>query len=142
MKYYIATSTTRSDIHNRIRDDLKKFGHEIAYDWTTHGSVRETSPARLREVAHAEFQGILDSDFVLILLPGGKGTHAELGYSIASKKQVFVHSEDPASFELGPQVCAFYHHADVIRLTCPIANLAQKVQSLIGPSNALELSVL
>lgn len=131
MKYYIATSTTRALFHNLVRDQLNKFGHEITYDWTTHGSVRETSPARLQEVAHAELQGILDSDFIVVLLPGGKGTHVELGFSIASKKTVFIHSEDPSVFELGPQVCAFYHHADVTRFSTLIENVAQTVQSLL-----------
>lgn len=131
MKYYIATSIARAPFHNLVRDTLKKFGHEITYDWTTHGSVKETTQARLREVAHAEFQGILNSDFILVLLPGGKGTHAELGFSIASKKQVFIHSEDPMTFEIGPQACAFYHHSDVTRFSGSIESVAQTVQSLI-----------
>ena len=128
MKYYIATSTTRSPSHNLVRDQLKNFGHEITYDWTTHGSVRETSQARLKEVAHAEFQGILEADFVLVLLPGGKGTHVELGFSVASKRRVFIHSEDPAVFETGPEVCAFYHHSEVTRLSGPIELVAQLLQ--------------
>lgn len=134
MKYYIATSTTRAFAHNVVRDGLKKLGHEITYDWTTHGSVRLTSLARLREVAHAELQGILDSDFVVILLPGGKGTHVELGFSIASKKRVLIHSEDPALFELGPEACAFYHHADVIQFSGSIDQAAETVHSLIIPA--------
>lgn len=127
MKYYIATSTARMPFHNLVRDGLKQFGHEITYDWTAHGSVRETNQTRLQEVAHAEFQAILDADFVLILLPGGKGTHAELGFSIASKKKVFIHCEDPAVFEPGPEVCAFYHHASVIRLTGPTETVVQQL---------------
>lgn len=134
MKYYIATSTTRAAFHNKVRDELKRFGHEITYDWTVHGSVRETSKARLQEVAHLEFEGILRADFVVVLLPGGKGTHAELGFSLAGKKQVFIHSEDPMAFELGPQVCAFYHHRDVQRLQGPIENVAQLVHAhLLAP---------
>lgn len=134
MKYYIATSTERMSLHNLVRDDLKKLDYEITYDWTTHGSVRHTSKARLQEVAHLECQGILAADFVLVLLPGGKGTHVELGLSIASKKKVFIHSEDPMMFEMGTQVCAFYHHADVVRLCCPIADVAKTLQSLLEES--------
>ncbi|MFI5334478.1 MAG: nucleoside 2-deoxyribosyltransferase [Chlamydiales bacterium] len=132
MKYYIATSTSRTSSHNAVRDLLKLLGHEITYDWTVHGSVRETSKARLQEVAHAEFEGILRADFVVVLLPGGKGTHAELGFSLASKKQVFIHSEDPMAFELGPEVCAFYHHRDAVRLLGPITDLAHTVHSLLA----------
>jgi len=130
MKYYIATSIERAPLHNIVRDGLQKLGHEIAYDWTTHGSVKHTSTARLAEVAHFESQGILASDFVLVLLPGGKGTHVELGLSIASGKMVYLHSEDPNLFEIGPQVCAFYHHPRVIRFSCPIEQAAATLQSL------------
>ncbi len=130
MKYYIATSIERAPLHNLVRDDLQKLGYEITYDWTTHGSVKHTSKVRLQEVAHLESQGVLISDFVLILLPGGKGTHVELGLAIASKKKVFIHSEDPMVFEIGPQVCAFYHHPSAVRLSCPIAQTAKTLQAL------------
>lgn len=132
MKYYIATSTSRMPFHNTVRGHLKQLGHEITYDWTTHGSVRHTSLSRLQEVAQLEFQGILDADFVLVLLPGGKGTHAELGFSIASRKKVFIHSEDPKTFEIGPEICAFYHHAEVVRLSCPIELVAKTIQASLA----------
>ena len=70
----------------------------------------------------------MESDFVLVLLPGGKGTHAELGFALGCKKRVFIHSEDPMAFEVGPQTCAFYHHADVVQLSCPIAEVASSLQ--------------
>lgn len=108
-----------------VRDDLQKMGYQITYDWTSHGSVRHTSASRLQEVAILEIQGILSADFVLVLLPGGKGTHVELGLSLASGKKIFIHCEDPNMFEVGPQVCAFYHAPGIIRLTCPISEIAK-----------------
>lgn len=134
VKYYIATSTSRAPFHHIIRDRLGELGHEITHDWTSHGSVRETTQARLQQVAEADLQGILDADFVLVLLPGGKGTHTELGFSIGSKKWVFVHSEDPKMFEPGPEVCAFYHHPAVIRFSCPIEQVAETIQSMLAAS--------
>ena len=110
MKYYIATSISRMQAHNQVRDALTTLQHEISYDWTLHGSVKSVSKERLREVAILELNGISESDFIIVLLPGGKGTHSELGFSIARGKKIFLHSEDPALFELGPQACAFYHH--------------------------------
>lgn len=136
MKYYIATSTERVPAHNKVRDELQKRGYQITYDWTSHGSVRHTSTSRLKEVAELEMQGILSADFVLVLLPGGKGTHVELGLSLASGKKTFVHSEDPSMFEIGPQVCAFYHAPEIVRLTCPI----QEVASLLSSSIRLAMS--
>ena len=79
MNYYIATSLSRMTAHNVVRDALKKCGHEISYDWTLHGSVKSVSKERLREVAELELDGISKADFVVVLLPGGNGTHLELG---------------------------------------------------------------
>lgn len=118
--------------HNLARDALKILGHEISYDWTLHGSVKSVSIERLREVSVNELKGLSEADFVVVLLPGGNGTHLELGFAIASGKRVFLHSEDPALFELGPQTNAFYHHPDVIRLSCPLADVATLIHSLLA----------
>ena len=116
MKFYIATSLSRMAAHQTVRDNLKRFGHEISYDWTLHPSVKSVSKERLREVASLDLNGVSEADFVVVLLPGGHGTHLELGFAIAKEKKVFLHSEDPIIFELGPQTNVFYHHADIIRL--------------------------
>lgn len=132
MKYYIATSLSRFAAHHIVRDALENEGHEISYDWTSHGSVKSTSKERLREVATHELEGVSQSDFVVVLLPGGHGTHLELGFALAKGLKVFLHSEDPSLFELGPQTNAFYHHPDVIRLCCPLSEVAVQVQSLLA----------
>lgn len=138
MKYYIATSLLRADAHHIVRDALQNLGHELSYDWTSHGSVKSVSKERLREVATLELGGIAKSDFVVVLLPGGHGTHLELGFALAKGKKVFLHTEDPLLFELGPQTNAFYHHPDLIRIHCPLADVAQIVHAMLEePANLL-----
>jgi nucleoside 2-deoxyribosyltransferase len=132
MKYYIATSLSRTQAHHKVRDALERLGHEISYDWTLHGSVKSVSKERLGEVAVLELEGVSEADFVVILLPGGGGTHLELGFAIAKGKKVFLHSEDPLLFELGPQTNAFYHHPHVTRLICPLADVGETVHSLLA----------
>lgn len=132
MKYYIATSLSRMDSHNQVRDALESFGHEIAYDWTTHGSMKLVSKERLCEVAVLELEGIAETDFVVGLLPGGNGTHLEFGFALAKGKRIFLHSEDPSLFELGPQTNGFYHHPEVTRLTCPLAEVAAEVHTALA----------
>lgn len=129
MKYYIATSTARCPAHNRLRDLLNELGHEITYDWTTHGSVRETTTERLAQVARAELEAIREADFVVVLLPGGKGTHTELGFSLAAQKKVFLHSEELTLFSPGPEVCAFYYAPEVTRFSGALEELAQRVDA-------------
>lgn len=131
MKFYIATSLSRAPAHNIVRDILKKCGHEISYDWTLHGSVKSVSKERLREVALLELDGVSEADFIMVLLPGGSGTHLELGFSIARGKRIFLHTEDPLTFELGPQTNAFYHHPDITHLHCPLAEVGMIVHSLL-----------
>ena len=106
-------------------------GHEISYDWTLHGSVKSVSKERLREVAELELVGVSEADFVIVLLPGGNGTHLELGFALATGKRVFLHSEDSLVFELGPQTNAFYHHPDITCLHCPLADVGAIVHSLL-----------
>ena len=136
MKYYIATSLSRAKAHNEVRDALKIIGHDLSYDWSVHGSVKTVSKERLREVAALELEGVSEADFVVVLLPGGNGTHLELGFAIAKGKRVFLHSEDPLAFELGSQTNAFYFHPDVIRILCPIKDVGATVHSLL-PSLAM-----
>lgn len=110
-KFYIATGLQNVANHNIVRDRLLSLGHEITYDWTTHGNVKNTSLERLREVAHFMFDlGIKAADYVVVILPGGKGTHTELGASLALNKKVFVYSEDEEVFLPTNKTCGFYHH--------------------------------
>lgn len=139
MKYYIATTLSRAPQHNVVRDELGKLGYELTYDWTTHGSVKHVSTERLQEVAENERRGILAADFVVVLLPGGKGTHVELGLSIASRKRVFIHSEDPKVFEVGPEVCAFYHYPEVVRIVCPIFEASRLLCGFLEESLPLKV---
>jgi len=131
MKYYIATSLSNWKSHNKVRDALGLFEHKLTYDWTFHGSVKSVSKERLQEVAVRELEGVLEADFLIVLLPGGHGTHLELGFAMARQKKIFLHSEDPQLFELGPQTNAFYHHPHITRLSCSLSDLAAHVNSAL-----------
>ncbi len=131
MKFYIATSTARARFHNVVRNRLTELGHEITCDWTSHGSIRETGVAKMREVAQTMSKGVELADFIVVLLPGGKGTHTELGMSLGKDKRVFIHSEDPTAFESNPEACAFYHRSDVVQLTGPLEQVADAVHALL-----------
>ncbi|TXG75769.1 hypothetical protein E6Q11_06740 [Candidatus Dojkabacteria bacterium] len=118
--FYIATSLSRAHDHNRLRDALVSCGHRITYDWTMHGSVKTSTVQRLAEVAHNETAGLLSAEIVIVLLPGGYGTHAELGMAIASEKKTILHSTNEGIFKAGEKTCAFYHHRHVSQLICPL----------------------
>ncbi len=125
MNYYIATRLDRAADHNRLRDLLNARGHAITYDWTHHGSVQKDKPERIREVALAETSGVLRADVVVVLLPGGRGTHTELGMALASGKSVIVQA-DPVHgfFAADERTCAFYHH--------PLVRRAERIEDVVA----------
>lgn len=125
MKYYIATSIKRAKEHNLIRDALNEFGHKITYDWTIHGSVKNTSLKRLKEVGEDMIDAIKYADFIVVLLPGGKGTHTELGAAISNNKLIFLHTLDPDLIQLGEKTCAFYYHRLIKQINCSLEKGAE-----------------
>lgn len=127
MRYYIATRIEKAKDHNYVRDRLAEYGWELTYDWTTHGSVKSTTVGKLKSVAQAEVEGVLEAQVVLALLPGGFGTHTELGLAIASNKITIAHSVDKTLFEANESTCAFYHHDNVHQLVCPLDNIASLI---------------
>jgi nucleoside 2-deoxyribosyltransferase len=106
--FYIATRLENHAQHNRVRDELHARGYKITYDWTTHGPAWPQGMAYVREVMRQERKGVLDADFVVVLLPGGKGTHVELGIAIAKQIPVFLVTEDLSFLECLKGFCGFY----------------------------------
>lgn len=132
MKYYIATRLDQIEKHNHIRDLLTQKGHEITYDWTAHGNQKHTSSERLNEIAHLELEGIAQADFVIVLLPGGKGTHTELGLSVGLKKPTLIHSETNTPFSLGEETCAFYYLSQVEQLCCTLDDIEKGLEHFLN----------
>lgn len=139
MNIYIATSLKRAVEHNFVRDALAKHGHRVSYDWTAHGSVQDEGPDRIREVAHDEMAGVQSARAVIVLLPGGRGTHAELGAALALDLPVLLHAETPETLLKDGKSCAFYSHRKVQHFYGPLDEAiealtaaANKIQSEIG----------
>lgn len=134
MRYYIATGLERYAAHNEVRDELKRDGWTCTYDWTDHGSVKDCGRARIRQVAVNETKGVLDADVVIVLLPGGRGTHAELGMALAAGKPVILHSETGDEFRDGSPTCAFYWHPLCRRVVCRVEFLGTRITADGGVS--------
>jgi hypothetical protein len=66
----------------------------------------------LRDIGQKERDALLNADVVVILLPGGKGTHVEMGIAIGQAKRIILHSPDDAinNFET---TSTFYHLPEV-----------------------------
>lgn len=142
LKFYIATSLENVVGHHAIRNVLLERGLILTYDWTTHGTAWPRGSAYVRNVIRAEQAGVRDADFVIVLLPGGKGTHVELGMALALNKPVLLVGDpadkDPLSFLRceGP-FCGFWisdgvsHYVDAQELlTCYWCNPVAKVSKV------------
>jgi hypothetical protein len=119
MKFYVATALENVEEQKRVVTALLALGHECSYDWSVHGSVQRDGPERIREVAVNELRGVLDADLVVVLLPGGRGTHTELGFALAcselvTTKKKYIILVGPGEDASG-RLAAFYLHPRVDR---------------------------
>ncbi len=115
MRFYIATRLENHAEHNRLRDALAALGHKITYDWTRHGAVWRRGMEVIEEVAKSEARGVLEADEVIVLWPGGRGTHVEMGIAIGAGIPISFVSDVAEHHAASPETCAFYHHPTVRR---------------------------
>lgn len=111
MKVYLASGLENAPRVRQLRDALAHAGISLSYDWTTHGSVQDQGPARIAEVAALEMRGVFDADLVCALLPGGRGTHTELGMAIGAGKPVLIFGERRG---VDGNECCFYYAPNVL----------------------------
>lgn len=133
MRFYVASGLENRERAQDIIQFLAKHGHMPTYDWTTHGDVRGEGVDRLMAVASNEVSAVRDAELVIVMLPGGQGTHTELGIALATRanKRVLLWSATGEEFEDGQKTCVFYHHLAVERLACPYEELVERLQKTL-----------
>lgn len=80
---YVASTLDNAGEARMVAEALEQDGWVITYPWWTHGSVQAEGDERIREVAELELAGVLMADLVVLVLPGGRGTHVEIGAALA-----------------------------------------------------------
>lgn len=115
MKIYIASSVNNKDIVMKWIEQISREPDlEITYNWATHGKISD--PKEQREVSIKEVIGVQQADLLLVLLPGGWGTHVEMGIALGLNKPVFLVSlNDKAEdyMDLDNKTCTFHEHPNV-----------------------------
>ncbi|TQR18700.1 hypothetical protein [Psychrobacillus vulpis] len=71
-------------------------------------------------------EAIEDADYVIIILPGGKGSHIELGMAIALKKQIFLYSPHGEALDM-ETTSTFYHLSEVKICTGSVEELLSTI---------------
>lgn len=130
MKIYIGTKLENHTAHRAVHRIINSMGHELTYDWTLHGPVWTEGLPRIREIARAEAEGVKAADLCVILWPGGRGTHVELGIALGAGVPVILLSEVPGHHAAAPETCAFYHHPGVIARVWGFLELRDQIRKL------------
>lgn len=131
MRFYIATGLENALRAKELSVVLSRNGHELTYDWMAQGDVKMQGKERLAEIAFNEVRAVRDAELVVALLPGGKGTHTEIGVAIASRsnKRILIWSENGEHFRDEDKCCALYFHPAVERIVCTFDDLIKKLDA-------------
>jgi nucleoside 2-deoxyribosyltransferase len=104
-RFYFSTRIDRSAEAAELLEALESHGWQRTYVW----SDKKLSSDRYGEIAKAELDGSRRADVAVVLLPGGYGTHAEIGAALALGKPIILHSPDYNTLNT-PYPCVFHYH--------------------------------
>ncbi len=130
MKFYIGSGMKNCELVNSYAEILKENGWEQTYDWVKNVH-NEGSVKKLTEYAQLEQQGILDSEVFILVLPGGRGAHIELGMALALHKKIFLCSHMEEAFRLENTV-AFYGLPNITRLVGTVSENSNRILEYTG----------
>lgn len=108
--FYVSTGWKNKDVAREVIGTMEAIGWRCSYDWTKDGDT--PGEQDLAVIAGDEIYGVVTSDLMIVVLPGARGTHTELGAAIAAGKTVILHHSEPLC-EKDP--CPFYYHPQVVR---------------------------
>jgi hypothetical protein len=109
-KFYVASSFKNVDAVRHVSKLLIDRGYIQTYDWTEN--ERASTIEELTGIGQKEKEAVLEADFIIVLLPAGKGSHIEFGIALGHGKRIYLHSPDNevANFET---TSTFYHLPEV-----------------------------
>jgi len=110
MNFYTASSFRNIKDVRFINDRLIRQGHQLTYDWTR--AERVETAAELNRIGQLELGAVQTSDYLILVLPAGKGSHVEFGVALAEQIPVFLCMTDATGWT-GPEASTFYHVGDV-----------------------------
>ncbi|MER2030635.1 MAG: group-specific protein [Solibacillus sp.] len=109
-KFYVASSFKNINTVRYVSNELINRGYIQTYDWTQND--RATSVKELKEIGQQERNAVLESDFIIVLLPAGKGSHIEFGIALGQGKRIYLYSQNDEvnKFET---TSTFYHLSEI-----------------------------
>lgn len=112
MNFYVASGLANKEQVQYITQKLQSQGYNLTYDWTNN--QRATTEKRLRSIGELEKNAVAKSDIFILLLPGGKGSHTELGMALALGKRVYIYSAEKIDKTTAPT----FYYVDGVERFC------------------------
>ena len=135
MKFYIASSFTNKEVVRSAAKSLIESGYTQTFDWTAN--LRASTIGELKIFGGLERNAVLEADFLIVILPDGKGSHIEMGIAIGQRKTVYLVSERSEVFEF-EVTSTFYHLPEVEILVGPIGDSIDKIQRIEQTSKSVQ----
>jgi nucleoside 2-deoxyribosyltransferase len=127
-RFYLATRRDRADEANAISAALNPHGWERTLTWSTQEG---TGSAAHSELAKAELRAVAAADVLIVMLPGGYGTHVEIGAALALGKPVILHAPDQKVLET-PYPCVFHYHPSIKLLISETLRIDELLSTLLS----------
>jgi hypothetical protein len=123
-KFYVASSFKNIETVRYVSQRLVKRGFIHTYDWTKN--ERASTFDDLKAIGTEEKNAVIESDFLIVLIPAGKGSHIELGIALGQDKKIYLYSPDDRlnNFET---TSTFYHLPEVEKCIGTIEDLIERV---------------
>ena len=112
MKFYIASSFKNIELVRYVSENLKNRGYIHTYDWTVNENV--TTLEELKIIGEKEKTAVIEADFVVVILPAGKGSHIELGIAIGNRKNIYLYSQNKEIDNI-ETTSTFYHLPEILK---------------------------
>lgn len=123
-KFYVASSFKNIEAVRYVSKQLIHKGYIHTYDWTKN--EKALTLVDLREIGQKEKEAVLEADFLIVLLPAGKGSHIEFGIALGQAKRIFLYSPDD-EVNNSATTSTFYHLPEVQKCVGTIEELIDAV---------------
>lgn len=124
MKYYIASSIANKEIVNLTIQSLNNLGFINTYNWTLN--EKADNKLKLKNIGIEELNAVKDADLLIVILPGGKGTHIEMGIALGYNKPIILayFNEESITVE---NSATFYHIDNVKHILVTEENIVDEL---------------
>lgn len=123
-KFYIASSFMNIVKVRQVSGHLKDKGFIHTYDWTQN--ERAATLEVLKVIGEKELSAIVEADFLIVMLPAGKGSHIEFGIALGQGKKIYLFSENHDIDNI-ESTSTFYHLDNVEKISGTIEELVKRV---------------